>query len=40
MISTDNVTRSVRVEVIYDKDMFPEGLVNSLYTVRELNLYR
>ena len=34
------VTRSVRVEVIYDKDMFPEGLVNSLYTVRELNLYR
>ena len=40
VISTDNVTRSVRVEVIYDKDMFPEGLVNSLYTVRELNLYR
>ena len=40
VLSTDNVTRSVRVEVIYDKDMFPEGLVNSLYTVRELNLYR
>ena len=40
VISTDNVTRSVRVEVIYDKDMFPEGFVNSLYTVRELNLYR
>ena len=40
VISTDNVTRSVRVEVIYDKDMFPEGLVNALYTVRELNLYR
>ena len=40
VLSTDNVTRSVRVEVIYDKDMFPEGLVNALYTVRELNLYR
>ena len=40
VVSTDNVTRSVRVEVIYDKDMFPEGLVNALYTVRELNLYR
>ena len=40
VLSTDNVTRSVRIEVIYDKDMFPEGLVNSLYTVRELNLYR
>ena len=40
VLSTDNVTRSVRVEVIYDKDMFPEGFVNALYTVRELNLYR
>ena len=40
VISTDNATRSVRIEVVYDKDLFPEGFVNALYTVRELNLYR
>jgi len=40
VVATDNVARSVRVEVIYDKDMYPEGFVNALYTVRELNLYR
>lgn len=40
VISTDNVTRSIRVEVIYERDMFPEGFVNSLYTIRELDLYR
>ena len=37
---TDNVQRSIRVEVIYERDMFPEGFVNSLYTIRELDLYR
>jgi hypothetical protein len=40
VIQTDNVRRSIRVEVIYERDMFPEGFVNSLYTVRELDLYR
>lgn len=37
---TDNVQRSIRVEVIYERDMFPEGFVNSLYTIRDLDLYR
>ena len=40
VISTDNVSRSIRVEVVYERDMFPEGFVNSLYTIRELDLYR
>ena len=40
VIATDNVSRSIRVEVIYERDMFPEGFVNSLYTIRELDLYR
>ena len=40
VIQTDNVRRSIRVEVIYERDMFPEGFVNALYTVRELDLYR
>ena len=40
VVSTDSVARSVRVEVVYDKEMFPEGFVNALYAVRELNLYR
>ena len=40
VIQTDNIRRSIRVEVIYERDMFPEGFVNSLYTVRELDLYR
>ena len=40
VIQTDNVQRSIRVEVIYERDMFPEGFINSLYTVRELDLYR
>lgn len=40
VIQTDNVRRSIRVEVIYERDMFPEGFVNALYTIRELDLYR
>jgi len=40
VLKTDDAARSIRVEVIYENDMFPEGLVNALYTVRELNLYR
>ena len=40
VIHTDNIQRSIRVEVIYERDMFPEGFVNSLYTIRELDLYR
>lgn len=40
VVQTDNVSRSIRVEVIYERDMFPEGFVNSLYTIRELDLYR
>ena len=40
VIHTDNVSRSIRVEVIYERDMFPEGFINSLYTIRELDLYR
>ncbi|MBQ9430728.1 MAG: hypothetical protein IJU44_04165 [Kiritimatiellae bacterium] len=40
VLSTDNVSRSIRAEVVYERDMFPEGFVNALYTVRSLNLYR
>ena len=40
VIQTDNVRRSIRVEVLYERDMFPEGFVNSLYTIRELDLFR
>ena len=40
ILSTDNVNRSIRVEIIYDKDMYPDGIVNGLIATSGLNLYR
>lgn len=40
IISTDNVNRSFRAEIIYDKDMYPDGIVNGLIATSGLNLYR
>ena len=40
VLSTDNASRSIRVEIIYDKDMYPEGIVNGLISTSGLNLYR
>ena len=40
VLSTDNASRSIRVEIIYDKDMYPEGIVNGLIATSGLNLYR
>jgi hypothetical protein len=40
IISTDNVNRSFRAEIVYDKDMYPDGIVNGLIATRGLNLYR
>ena len=40
ILATDNAARSIRAEVIYDRDMFPDGFVNALIATRDLNLYR
>jgi hypothetical protein len=40
ILSTDNVTRSFRAEIVYDRDMYPDGIVNGLISSSELNLYR
>ena len=40
ILATDNAARSMRAEVIYDRDMFPDGFVNALIATRDLNLYR
>lgn len=40
ILSTDNGSRSFRVEIVYDKDMFPDGIVNGLIATSALKLYR
>lgn len=40
IISTDNVKRSIRAEIIYEKDMYPDGIVNGLIASSGLKLYR
>jgi hypothetical protein len=40
VLSTNNMSRSIRVEIIYDKDMYPDGIVNGLIATSGLNLYR
>ncbi len=40
ILSTDNVNRSFRAEIIYDRDMYPDGIVNGLIATSGLNLYR
>ncbi len=38
--ATDNVNRTVRARIVYDRDRFPDGIVNRLYTVPALNTHR
>lgn len=40
ILSTDNASRSFRAEIVYDKDMYPDGIINGLIATGGLNLYR
>lgn len=40
VVSTDNVNRTIKAEVIYDSEEFPDGLINRLYITPELNIAR
>lgn len=40
VVATDNVNRTMKAEVIYDSEMFPDGFVNRLYITPELNIAR
>ncbi len=40
ILSTDNVNKTIQVRIVYDKDRFLDGLINRLYTIKELNIHR
>ena len=40
VVATDNVARSMTAEVIFDAGAFPDGFVNRLYLVPDLNIVR
>lgn len=40
IVSTDNATRTMRAEVIYDSAEYPDGFLNRVYTMSELNIVR
>ena len=40
ILSTDNVNKTLQARVVYDRDRFPDGLINRLYTIDELNIHR
>jgi len=40
ILSTDNVNRTLQARVVYDRDRFPDGLINRLYSIPELNIHR
>ncbi len=40
VVATDNANRTMKAEVIYDSEMFPDGFVNRLYITPELNIAR
>lgn len=40
ILLTDNVNRKIQARVVYDKDRYPDGLINRLYTIKELNISR
>jgi len=40
ILATDNVNRTLQARVVYDRDRFPDGLINRLYTIPELNIHR
>jgi len=40
ILSTDNVNKTMQARVVYDRERFPDGLINRLYTIDELNIHR
>lgn len=40
VLTTDNASRSFRAELIYDKNMYPDGIVNGLIATSGLDLHR
>lgn len=40
IVVTDNVARTMTAEVIFDAEAYPDGFVNRLYQVRDLNIVR
>ncbi|MDD4102112.1 MAG: hypothetical protein PHU80_05705 [Kiritimatiellae bacterium] len=40
ILATDNVNKTLQARVVYDKDRYPDGIVNRLYTIKELNIHR
>ena len=40
IVTTDNATRTMKAEVVYDAAEYPDGFMNRLYTLPELNIVR
>jgi hypothetical protein len=40
ILATDNVNKSLQARIVYDRDRFPDGLINRLYTISDLNIHR
>ena len=40
VVATDNAARTMTAEVVFDADAYPDGFVNRLYLVKDLNLVR
>jgi len=40
ILATDNVNKTMQARIVYDRDRFPDGIMNRLYTVPELNIHR
>ncbi|MEI7899130.1 MAG: hypothetical protein WCK89_02680 [bacterium] len=40
ILATDNVNRTLQARIVYDRDRFPDGIINRLYTIEELNIHR
>lgn len=40
IVETNNATRSMKAEILYDSDEYPDGLMNRVYTMPELNIVR
>jgi hypothetical protein len=38
--ATDNVNKTMQARVVYDRARFPDGLINRLYTIPDLNIHR
>ncbi len=40
VVSTSNASRTIVVDVLYDRSFFPDGIMNRIYTIEELNVHR